>query len=153
MKRLAIECSLVVALSLALVGCGESKKTTNTDEGSSMTRVKTGSGLEYIILAPGSGQSPKEGAFVEVHYTGWFDNNGELGAKFDASKDHGAKPFGFVVGKGQVIQGWDEGVMGMKVGEKRRLFIPYPLAYGERGAGRIPAKANLIFDVELIKFS
>jgi len=116
-----------------------------------MVRQKTESGLEFEILQPGTGASPKVGHPVTVHYTGWLDNEGELGAKFDSSVDRG-EPFSFVIGVGYVIEGWDAGVMEMKVGEKRRLFIPSDLAYGARGAGRaIPPHAKLIFDVELLE--
>lgn len=118
-----------------------------------MTRKKTGTGLEYEIIKEGTGESPKAGKKVSVHYTGWLDKNGELGTKFDSSVDRG-HPFEFTVGVGQVIKGWDEGVLDMKVGEKRRLIIPAALGYGARGAGRvIPANATLIFDVELLKIS
>ena len=95
------------------------------------------------------GSSPQKGKTVNVHYTGWLSENGEPGKKFDSSVDRGQK-FSFRIGLGQVIQGWDEGVMLMKVGEKRRLFIPSKLAYGVHGAGGvIPPDADLIFDVEL----
>ena len=86
-----------------------------------------------------------------VHYTGWLNVNGEPAGKFDSSVDRG-QPFTFVIGVGYVIKGWDEGVMSMKVGEKRRLFIPSQLGYGSRGAGAaIPPFADLIFDVELLE--
>ncbi len=125
----------------------ENKKSTN------MERQKTSTGLEYEILTPGNGESPKKGQKVTVHYTGWLDNNGQLGTKFDSSVDRN-QPFTFIIGAGQVIKGWDEGVMSMKVGEKRRLFIPSDLGYGAYGAGRvIPPNAKLIFDVELLKIS
>lgn len=118
-----------------------------------MTRKKTGSGLEYEVIKEGAGESPKAGKKVSVHYTGWLDKNGELGTKFDSSVDRG-HPFEFTIGVGQVIKGWDEGVLDMKVGEKRRLIIPAALGYGSRGAGRvIPPNATLIFDVELLKIS
>ncbi|MFA6066719.1 MAG: FKBP-type peptidyl-prolyl cis-trans isomerase [Candidatus Babeliaceae bacterium] len=116
-------------------------------------RKKTDSGLEYEIIQEGAGESPAKGQHVTVHYTGWLDNNGQPGAKFDSSVDRG-EPFTFIIGVGQVIQGWDEGVASMKVGEKRRLTIPSNLGYGARGAGRvIPPHATLIFDVELLKIS
>jgi len=115
-----------------------------------MTRQKKASGLEYEVLQEGTGASPKAGQAVTVHYTGWLDNKGKPGTKFDSSVDRG-QPFTFVLGIGQVIKGWDEGVADMKVGEKRRLTIPATLAYGARGAGGlIPPNATLIFDVELL---
>ena len=108
--------------------------------------VQTASGLGYLDLVEGSGARPKTGDTVSVHYTGWFKS----GAKFDSSLDRGA-PFEFPVGKGRVIKGWDEGVISMKVGGKRRLIIPAHLGYGDRGAGGvIPPGATLIFEVELL---
>jgi peptidylprolyl isomerase len=109
-------------------------------------------GLKYIILqkAPADAQKPTTGTKVSVHYTGWLDNNGKEGKKFDSSVDRG-QPFEFYVGVGQVIKGWDLGVADMKVGEKRRLIISPELGYGPRGAGNvIPGNATLIFDVELL---
>jgi peptidylprolyl isomerase len=115
-----------------------------------MSKIKTDSGLEYQILQEGNGASPQKGKKVTVHYTGWLNSNNEPGKKFDSSVDRGS-PFSFTIGVGQVIRGWDEGVMGMKMGEKRRLYIPADLGYGSRGAGgAIPPNAALIFDVELI---
>ncbi len=108
------------------------------------------SGLKYIIEEQGKGETPVHGQKVTVHYTGWLDVNGEKGKKFDSSVDRGT-PFDFTIGVGQVIAGWDEGVMTMKVGEKRLLIIPPHLGYGARGAGgAIPGNATLRFDVELI---
>lgn len=111
------------------------------------------SGLKYTVLKPATGDvTPKQGQKVSVHYTGWLDEgNGKPGKKFDSSVDRGQQ-FSFIVGIGQVIKGWDEGLMGMKVGEKRRFIIPANLGYGFRGAPpSIPSNATLIFDVELFK--
>jgi len=101
--------------------------------------------LKKEILQEGTGETATSGHKVTVHYTGTF----ESGEKFDSSVDRG-QPFTFKLGAGMVIQGWDMGVEGMKVGEKCRLTIPYHLGYGEHGYGPIPAKATLIFEVELL---
>ena len=107
--------------------------------------VTTASGLKFTDVKVGSGASPVKGKQVKVHYTGTLEN----GKQFDSSVGRG--PFSFVIGVGQVIAGWDEGVMGMKVGGKRKLIIPSKLGYGERGAGgAIPPNATLLFDVELL---
>jgi peptidylprolyl isomerase len=106
----------------------------------------TDSGLMYYDLEEGTGDSPQEGQVVNAHYTGWLED----GTKFDSSIDRG-QPFQFVIGAGQVIPGWDEGIGTMKVGGKRQLIIPSELAYGESGAGGvIPPNATLIFEVELL---
>ena len=103
--------------------------------------------LEKQDVVVGSGREAKTGDTVRVQYTGTLLN----GQKFDSSYDHGGEPFKFTLGKGEVIRGWDEGVVGMKVGGKRRLRIPYDLAYGEAGhPPDIPPKAALVFDVELV---
>ena len=147
---------LFIGLTILLASCFKSdrvdKKSKIEQEGNTqMVRQKTDSGLQYEVVKEGSGETPKPAQKVTVHYTGWLDNNGEPGTKFDSSVDRG-EPFTFKIGIGQVISGWDEGVMSMKVGEKRRLIIPADLGYGARGAGRIiPPNATLIFDVELIK--
>lgn len=110
----------------------------------------TASGLIYEDKVVGSGDEAKAGHGVSVHYTGWLLFGGERGRKFDSSKDRG-EPFGFPLGGGQVIKGWDEGVQGMKVGGTRLLTIPPGLGYGTRGAGGvIPPNATLIFEVELL---
>jgi peptidylprolyl isomerase len=115
--------------------------------------VTTPSGLRYEEHQVGQGEPAKAGAQVTVHYTGWLDDNGNKGKKFDSSVDSG-RPFPFPLGKGMVIKGWDEGVAGMKVGGKRTLYIPAALGYGARGAaGVIPPNANLIFDVEVLKIN
>lgn len=114
---------------------------------------KNPSGLRYSILrqAQPNAKQPVKGSVVTVHYTGWLNNGkDEEGKKFDSSVDRGM-PFQFVLGVRMVIPGWDEGVAQMKVGEKRRLYIPAKLGYGAQGAGAaIPPNADLIFDVELL---
>jgi peptidylprolyl isomerase len=108
--------------------------------------VTNPSGLKYIDRVVGTGASPTKGQKVKVHYTGTLVD----GKKFDSSVDRG-QPFEFVIGVGQVIKGWDEGVMSMKVGGKRKLIIPPELGYGARGAGGvIPPNAELHFEVELL---
>ena len=108
--------------------------------------VTTASGLKYVDVVIGKGLSPSAGKTVKVHYTGTLEN----GKKFDSSVDR-KEPFSFTIGVGQVIAGWDEGVMTMKVGGKRKLIIPAKLGYGARGAGGvIPPNATLLFDVELL---
>jgi FKBP-type peptidyl-prolyl cis-trans isomerase len=107
---------------------------------------KTPSGLRLQDLAEGQGKEATAGRQVSVHYTGWLPN----GEKFDSSRDRG-QPFGFTLGAGQVIAGWDEGVAGMKVGGRRKLVIPPHLGYGTAGAPPdIPPGATLVFDVELL---
>jgi FKBP-type peptidyl-prolyl cis-trans isomerase FkpA len=108
------------------------------------------SGLQFEDTTVGEGATATAGQKVSVHYTGWLYNEGVQGAKFDSSKDRG-DPFAFKLGAGMVIQGWDEGVAGMKVGGARTLIIPASLGYGARGAGGvIPPNATLKFDVELL---
>lgn len=102
--------------------------------------------LQTEILIEGTGPSPKRGDRCRVHYTGWLTN----GKKFDSSVDRG-EPFVFQVGLGKVIQGWDQGVLSMKVGGKCKFTIPPKLAYGKKGAGNvIPSNATLVFEVELL---
>ena len=134
------------------VGCKRSQDAgTAAKEGKSEVVAQektetTASGLKYADLKVGTGASPQAGQTAVVHYTGWLVD----GTKFDSSRDRGT-PFQFVVGRGQVIKGWDEGVVTMKVGGVRKLIIPPELGYGERGAGTvIPANATLTFEVELL---
>src|SRR5256886_16120697 len=94
--------------------------------------VQTATGLEYVEILEGTGTQPKAGDSVSVHYTGWLKS----GQKFDSSHDRG-QPLVFLLGRGRVIKGWDEGVASMKVGGKRKLIIPAHLGYGDRGAGGV----------------
>ncbi len=137
MKRIMIAVAVLSAVCIA--GAAQAKM------------VRTKSGLAYEDLKVGTGKEAKAGDKVVVDYTGWLDEGTKKGKKFDSSHDR-AKPFDFVIGGGQVIKGWDEGVAGMKVGGKRVLYIPPGLGYGARGAGSaIPPNADLIFEVDLLK--
>jgi peptidylprolyl isomerase len=122
---------------------GKDNKKADAKEGKVIT---TPSGLQYSDVKEGNGAQPSKGRRVTVHYTGTLKD----GRKFDSSRDRD-EPFSFVIGVGQVIKGWDEGVMSMKVGGRRQLVIPSQLGYGERGFGSIiPPNSELHFDVELL---
>ena len=110
----------------------------------------TDSGLRYLIRTPGTGTAtPQKGQVVTVNYEGRFLDGEKV---FDSSATHGG-PFNFRIGQGVVIPGWDEGVLSMKAGEKRTLIVPYWLGYGEKGiTGKIPRRATLVFEIELLKF-
>lgn len=114
-----------------------------------MTARTTASGLAIEDVSAGAGAVARSGCSVLVHYTGWLAD----GTKFDSSRDRG-QPFGFHLGQGQVIAGWDEGVEGMQTGGIRKLTIPPQLGYGAWGAGNvIPPNATLLFEVELLDVS
>ena len=111
-------------------------------------------GITELIITDkkvGDGREAEKGLTVTVHYTGWLYENGEKTTKFDSSVDR-REPFSFVLGVGQVIEGWDNGVSGMQVGGSRTIVIPSDMGYGSRGAGSvIPPNSDLIFEVELIE--
>ena len=140
---------VVIASTLAIVlaAAGTARAGGNTAPAKTTGKpTTTSSGLQYWELKKGTGAVAKTGDSVKVHYTGWLTD----GKKFDSSLDRG-EPFGFKLGAGMVIKGWDQGVAGMKVGGKRQLRIPADLGYGANGAGGvIPPNATLIFDVELL---
>ena len=167
MKRFA----LLVALTLVLAGCNESQTSTTTTGSSTAPtggssdaaapatpaadatpapagetgEITMPNGLKYVDLVTGGGAEAKTGDQVSVHYTGVFPD----GVEFDSSR--GGEPYAFRLGAGSVIRGWDEGIKGMRVGGRRKLTVPPPLAYGERGYPPvIPPNATLVFDVELV---
>lgn len=145
---------LLLVAAISIPACSQKETTTVPDKAAQSQaatpatsgEVTTPSGLSYTDLVPGNGAAPTSGKNVTVHYTGWLVD----GKKFDSSVDRG-QPFVFRIGAGEVIPGWDEGVMSMKVGGKRKLVIPAELGYGAGGAGGvIPPNATLIFEVELL---
>jgi FKBP-type peptidyl-prolyl cis-trans isomerase len=143
--------ALAVSLAFAVTASGCSKapaETTSDYKPAQAPPAPPGpTKLETEDIAPGSGRAAKTGDTVHVQYTGTLMN----GTKFDSSYDHGGDPFKFTLGKGEVIKGWDQGVVGMKVGGKRKLRIPADLGYGESGSPpNIPPNAGLIFDVEMV---
>lgn len=116
------------------------------EEVENISKINNMDELKIEILKEGTGEEAKNNDLVSVHYTGTLLD----GTKFDSSLDRGS-PFEFVLGAGSVIQGWEQGVLGMKVGEKRKLVIPPHLGYGASGSGIIPPNAYLVFEVELLE--
>lgn len=149
--------SLMVSLLLLVsLGCGDESSSGSGDptqvtyaselgvDLSAMERRE--SGLYLQDVRAGTGDTATLGRQVTVNYTGWLPN----GTQFDSSKSTGRTPFSFTPGQGRVIAGWEEGIVGMKVGGLRKLVIPASLGYGEQGRGAIPPNSVLIFDVELL---
>lgn len=152
-----IGCLVVIGIILCVILAGMAPPTTKeaqTEMPTNKSALKTSeSGLRYQVIkaAPAGASKPKSGQKVSVQYTGWLNNNDQPGQKFDSSLDRN-EPFTFIVGKGQVIKGWDESVLDMHFGEKRRVIIPAELAYGSRAVGNIiPANSILIFDIDLLE--
>ena len=142
--------SALTALLVTVSGC-QAESNPSPKEKPAMTAAITE--LQKIDTQVGTGREAEPGFNVTVHYTGWLYDEaaeGKKGKKFDSSVDR-KEPFNFFLGGGQVIQGWDEGFAGMKIGGKRTLIIPAEMGYGARGAGgAIPPNATLVFDVELL---
>ena len=154
MIKTSVQLGLVTLMLLALASC--SAETTNTNITSTKEKpamAATITELQKIDTQVGTGREAEPGFNVSVHYTGWLYDEAakdKKGQKFDSSVDRN-QAFKFDLGAGQVIQGWDEGFAGMKIGGKRTLIIPAEMGYGARGAGgAIPPNAALIFDVELL---
>jgi FKBP-type peptidyl-prolyl cis-trans isomerase FkpA len=157
--RLYIKTAAALAAITGLAACGGDGGAETGDaaavNASGVTTTALEDGSEFIVrvLASGDGEAIAAGQLASVHYTGWLhepDAPNERGGKFDSSVDRGT-PFQFPLGQGRVIRGWDVGVDGMQIGEKRELIIPAIWAYGDRGAGGvIPPGATLLFEVELL---
>lgn len=149
MKKSMLMASALMIAMLAMTGCKADSKTSTKE--TAMTQNVTELIKKDTVI--GEGREAEAGFNVTVHYTGWLYDPSKTdgkGAKFDSSLDR-HEPFVFFLGGGQVIQGWDEGFAGMKVGGKRTLIIPPHMGYGVHGAGGvIPPNATLIFDVELL---
>lgn len=149
MKHATLLASALLLAMFATSGC--TADSNHAQEKTAMSKNITE--LVKIDQVVGDGREAEAGFNVTVHYTGWLYDPSKAdghGDKFDSSVDR-HEPFVFFLGGGQVIQGWDEGVVGMKVGGKRTLIIPSSMAYGEHGAGGvIPPNATLVFDVELL---
>lgn len=144
--RRAVLVGLFVVCLAAIGGCRKAAQVSLPGEPVQGEPVVTASGLQYYVLAEGTGEPPVPGSSVSVHYTGYLMD----GTKFDSSIDR-QSPITFVLGQGQVIQGWDEGIALMKPGAKYKLVIPPELAYGAAGLSpSIPPNATLVFDVELL---
>lgn len=146
-EKLILALLLVAAVAIPACVRNEGKPASPPrNQAATAAMIKTPSGLAYADLKVGTGAQPSAGKPVKVHYTGWLEN----GTKFDSSLDR-KEPFVFIIGVGQVVPGWDEGVITMRVGGKRKLVIPPQLGYGASGAGGvIPPDATLIFEVELL---
>lgn len=161
MKLFKFLLASVCVLSLGACKAESTAPKTSTQEASTQVASTKGTSemtakiteLQKIDTQVGTGREAEPGFNVTVHYTGWLYDaaaEGHKGKKFDSSLDR-KQPFVFFLGGGQVIQGWDEGFAGMKIGGKRTLVIPSEMGYGARGAGgAIPPNADLIFDVELL---
>ena len=149
-KTLSLGAVITVAIALSISACTKKNESNTSTDAASQVKSGQPAATESVTseeLKAGTGAEATNGKTVSVHYTGTLASDGK---KFDSSLDRG-QPFKFVLGAGQVIRGWDMGLLGMKVGGKRKLTIPASLAYGERGAGNvIPPNATLVFEVELL---
>jgi FKBP-type peptidyl-prolyl cis-trans isomerase FkpA len=149
MKQFFLLTTLLAALTV-VPACGGNDSSPSTTGETGLSSITT---LQVTDVKVGTGADATSGKTVTVHYTGWLYNESAAdkhGSKFDSSRDRN-QPFSFVLGAGQVIRGWDQGVAGMKVGGQRTLIVPPSLGYGSTGAaGVIPPNATLVFDVELL---
>jgi FKBP-type peptidyl-prolyl cis-trans isomerase len=135
---------LAAAGPLLLPAFADQEKGHDSTAGS--REVVTATGLRYVDLRVGQGDEAQVGKIIEVHYVGWLED----GTKFDSSRDHD-RPFTFRLGAGDALKGWDEGLVGMKVGGKRKLTIPPDLGFGKQGVGSVvPPSAILYYEFELL---
>jgi FKBP-type peptidyl-prolyl cis-trans isomerase len=154
LKRLFVYSTTAILLSIATAALVAQDKPAAADKASAdkpaaaaEKKTTTPSGLTITIVEEAKNPGAMPGDIVWMHYTGKLST----GEQFDSSV--GQKPFKFTLGKGEVIKGWDEGIVGMKVGEKRNLVIPGDLAYGPSGRDKIPPNATLVFDIEMVGFA
>jgi FKBP-type peptidyl-prolyl cis-trans isomerase len=158
MKRGMSTLGLIVLAAVFVTSCGKAYKDKSSEDTANEQEaqgepdwVTTNSGLKYLDHVVGDGEEAVNGMTIEMHYTGWLWEDGQRSKKFDSSHDRN-QPFSFPLGAGRVIKGWDEGILGMKVGGKRELIIPPELGYGARGFGNvIPPNATLNFEVEFLR--
>jgi len=142
----AVFATLLTALGPLLLPAFAEQERGASDAAATGREVVNPSGLRYLDLRPGQGDEAQLGKIVEVHYVGWLDD----GTKFDCSRDD-ERPFTFRLGAGDAIKGWDEGLVGMKVGGKRKLTIPPDLGFGKQGVGTVvPPNAILYYEFELL---
>ena len=142
----AVFATLLAAVGPLLLPAFAEQERGRSDAASAGREVVTPSGLRYLDLRPGQGEEAQLGKIVEVHYVGWLDG----GIRFDSSRDD-ERPFTFRLGAGDAIKGWDEGLVGMRVGGKRKLTIPPDLGFGKQGVGSVvPADAILYYEFELL---
>ncbi len=139
MKRTII--IALIAISIILTACSSAEETSKKE----LTIIKTQSGLQYGDILLGKGEPVKSGQKLTVHYVGTYLD----GTKFDSSRDRN-QPLIFTIGKGEFGKGWEEGIMGMRVGGKRKLIIPPDLGYGKDASGTNPGNSTLVFEVELL---
>jgi peptidylprolyl isomerase len=142
----AVFATLLATLGPLLLPAFAEQEKGHSDAASTSREVVNPSGLRYLDLRPGQGEEAQLGKIVEVHYVGWLDD----GTRFDSSRNDD-RPFTFRLGAGDAIKGWDEGLVGMRVGGKRKLTIPPDLGFGKQGVGNIvPPNAILYYEFELL---
>ena len=142
----------ILAITAVLASCAEEGSEEPIDTSGpppiDVAGVTTASGLQIFEIFVGEGEEVRPGDAAAIHFAGWLEN----GVQFDTSLEDDGEPFPFVLGRSQVIAGWDEGIVGMKPGGVRRLIVPPELGYGAQGSGNVPPNAVLTYDIELVAF-